>query len=127
MNLSTNKIIIKKLTRDIDRDMDSLNSSKANSIKKSRRKYNKSMINNIDNSKIEKDKIKVNKSIMDFENISFLSNANLNVIKILNNCANNDSFLNKSSFLEDLQEKSILSITKLKRNKTKKKEVMEKK
>ena len=108
MNLSTNKIIIKKLTRDIDRDMDSLNSSKANSIKKSRRKYNKSMINNIDSSKIEKDKIKANKSIMDFDNISFLSNANLNVIKILNNCANNDSFLNKSSFLEDLQEKSIM-------------------
>ena len=111
MNLSTKKIII--------RNTSSFGSSKANSIKKSirRRKNNKSMIN-IDTSIIKKDSIKVNKNPIDYDKISFLSNANLNIIKILNNCANKESLINKSSFLEDLKEKSILSITKRKRNRS---------
>jgi len=114
MNLSTNKII-KKSTNSLD--------SKANSIKKSarRRKNNNSMIN-IDTSLMKKDVIKLKKSNDNYDKISFLSNANLNIIKILNNAANNESFINnKSSFLEDLKEKSILSITKRKRNKSRQK------
>ena len=94
--------------------------SKANSIKKSarRRKNNNSMIN-IDTLLMKKDMIKLKKSNDNYDKISFLSNANLNIIKILNNAANNESFINnKSSFLEDLKEKSILSITKRKRNKS---------
>jgi hypothetical protein len=111
MNLSTKKIII--------RNTSSFGSSKANSIKKSirRRKNNKSMID-IDTSIMKKDSIKVKKNPIDYDKISFLSNANLNIIKILNNCANKESLINKSSFLEDLKEKSILSITKRKRNRS---------
>ena len=112
MNLSTNKIIKK--------NTNSLDSSKANSIKKSvrRRKNNNSMIN-IDTSTMKKDIIKLRKNHDNYDKISFLSNANLNIIKILNNAANNESFINNSSFLEDYKEKSILSITKKKRNKSK--------
>ena len=122
MNISENKIIIRKTT--------SVGSRKA-SLKKSprRRRNNHSMIN-IDNSKVAKDVTKVEKSFVDYDKISFLSNANLNIIKILNNCANdsfiNDSFINKSSFIEE-KEKSVLSITKRKKNKSKLKKNNEKK
>ena len=57
----------------------------------------------------------------DKDEISILSNANLNIIKSLINCANED-IINDSSFgiinnnNEDLKEKSILSITKWKKN-----------
>ena len=109
MNISTNQII-KQSNKSLE--------NKANSNKRSprKRRNNNSMIN-IDNSIMKKDMIKLKNNHNNYDKISFLSNANLNIIKILNNAANKDSFITKGSFLEDLKEKSILSITKRKRNK----------
>jgi len=119
MNISTNQII-KQSNKSLE--------NKANSNKRSprKRRNNNSMIN-IDNSIMKKDMIKLKNNHNNYDKISFLSNANLNIIKILNNAANKDSFITKGSFLEDLKEKSILSITKRKRNKSKQKKSIGKK
>ena len=57
-----------------------------------------------------------NQSLKEKDEISLLSNANLNIIKILNSCANED-ILNESSFIvsnsnDDIKERSLESINK---------------
>ena len=118
MNISANKINIRKTS--------TYCSSKRNSVKKSpRKRFNNNSVIFMNSSKMKTDMTKKEKSFVDYDKISFLSNANLNVIKILNNCAN-DSLINKSSFIEDTKEKSVLSISKRKRNKSKLKKINEK-
>ena len=95
--------------------LDANHSLKIKKVLKKKKKFNKSVIYNI--SSLKKD---IMREIIGRHNekdeISLLSNANINIIKILNSCANDD-FLNDSSFIinnDDQKDKSIESITKWK-------------
>ena len=97
------------------KSLDANRALKIKKVLKKKKKFNKSVIYNI--SSLKKD---IMREIIGIHNekeeISLLSNANLNIIKILNTCANDD-FLNDSSFInnnDDPKEKSLESITKWK-------------
>ena len=100
-----------------NKKLKSLDSNRVNKIKnilKKKKKLNRSVIYNT--SSLQKE---IMREIIgrrnEKEEISLLSNANVNIIKMLNTCANED-IINDSSYMnDDHKERSLESITKWKR------------
>ena len=100
-----------------NKKLHSLDSNRVNKIKKilkKKKNINRSVIYNT--SSLQKDIMReITGRRNEKEEISLLSNANVNIIKILNTCANDD-ILNDSSYMnDDHKERSLESITNWKK------------
>ena len=105
--------------KQINKEIKSLDINRSIKIKrmlKKKKKLNRSVINK--RISLNEDKTKDTGMCKEQDEISLLSNANLNIIKILNSCAN-EEILNDSSFItikdrhNNKKEKSVESISKL--------------
>ena len=112
MNSSFHPIRKKMKSLDINRSL-----KMKNALKKKKQFNNTALYKQ---TRLNKEIIKEKGQFKEDDEFSLLSNANINIIKILNSFANEDNILNDSSFMhsnsiDDQKDKSIDSITKWKK------------